>query len=646
MKLIDNTIYIEFAELVGVGIPANTLKNAKLRNSPSWPFIQDPNDKRKVLMPFEKLKDEYKRKIEIRYGDVYEYMAKQPIKNLVKFDDKAEAFFLAYKYDDNKVLSSEHVKKYTIAANWLNMFKEVLQDKKQLKKMLNMTVEEFFNHVIDIITIDKIDLPATYKRLLETRREYEANGYASLISARFGNKFAAKIIDELSESTLLEMIAHNNQYDDVFVAIQYNKWAKKNNYKAIDPKTVGHHRRKKDHLIVMQREGNAELKGTYLKQAKGFRPTAPLLLVESDDNHLDLLFIDVDDTTPHKFYHKYKTIVVTDSFNDYVLGYAYAEKLSPELVRAAYMNAMYYIRSITGQWYLPHETKTDRWALKELQPLYKSLGNYFPTPVGSKNRGYIENFFGSAHWKRCLKAGANNYTGNNITAKFRGVNQEALERNKKDRPLIGDEAAQQIENAFHNMRFMPQSNGKSKHEVWMEAWSTMAEGGKRAISDEQFLMKLGIEHNHNGEGLRITNRGVRPIINGVQYSFDLKDYNMADINKRVVVLYDPFDMSRVLVTDHEQFRMMAYDARLNSRALADSNTDSRTYLNSILNEKKADVNLIATKKERRELVLASAGVDPETLLQAGVMTKELKQSAEQRRLAPPTQYEEDYLDQL
>lgn len=634
MKLIDNILYIEWREAIESGLSENTLKNAKLRKSPSWSFIDDPTDRRKVLIEFEKLKDEYKKKIQARFGNPYEYMAKLPIRNLVKWDDKAEECYLAYRYDINKTLPIEHVKKYTTAASWLNMFKAVTEDKKALKKLLNLTIEQFYTHAIEIITTDKIHLPTSYRRLLATRKEYETNGYNTLIDWRFGNKLAAKIKDELSESTLLEMIAHPNQYDDVIITQQYNTWAKAHNYKTIDTATVGVHRRKNDYLIIMSREGNAALNEKYLKQVKGFRPTAPLYMVESDDNHLDLLFIDPNDDTQSKYFHKYKAIVVIDSFNDYVLGYAYAENLSIDLVKAAYLNAMYHIRSITGAWYLPHETKSDRWAIASLEPFYKSLGNYFKTPVGSKHRGYIEQFFGNPHWKRCLKLGANNYSGNNMTAKFRGVNTEALERSKKDRPLIGNEAFEQIENFFYRLRHVPQSNGISKHDQWLNAFNALPAENKRLITDEQFLLKLGIEHNNQGKGIRITNRGVEPQIAGTKYSYDIASNSLLEyIGKSVSVIYDPYDMSRVLITDFDKVRLMGHDARLQSRALQDAEIDGRTYLNASLNEKRDDVNYIATRSTRRKTVLESAGFNAEGLLQAGVMVKEVRHLAEQKVLA-------------
>lgn len=641
MKLIENILYLEFAEMVDCGVSENYLRKAKSTKTKCWTFIDDPEDKRKVLVEFEGLKDVYKSKVQARFGNPYEYVAKLPIRKLVKWDDKAEEFYLSYRYDENKPLPIEHVKKYTLAASWLNMFKTVTEDKKALKKLLNLTIEQFYNHALQIITTDKIDLPTSYRRLVVSKdsalKKYNETGYASLIDWRFGNKIAAKVKDELSESILLELLSHPDQYDDVIIEMKYNLWAKKSGYKTIDKATVGNWRRKKGYDITMERNGNAELKNRFLRQAKGYRPSAPLYLVESDDNHLDLLFLDPENpkTTP-----RYIAIVVSDSYNDYPLGYAYAlagtlnEGQSIALVKAAYVNAMYYIRSITGNWHLPHETKTDNWAIKSLEPFYQSIGKWIKTPVGSKNRGYIENMFGSPHWKRCLKLGANNYVGNNMTAKFRGVNVEAVARNKKDRPLIGAEAHTQIENFFHRLRHLPQSNGISKHEQWLSAFNALPASEKRLVTDEQFLLKFGVEHNENGRTIRITNRGVEPQIAGKRYSFDLEGGSWIEyVGKPVKVIYDPYDMSRVLVTDFEKVRLIGREARLNPRALQDADTDSRTYLNSILLEKQQDVEGISQRSERRKQVLASAGLDAESLLQEGVLVKEIKQAAEQRMIS-------------
>lgn len=618
--------------MLSCGVLEDTIKQAKSRQYASWSFIDDPVDKRRVLIEYEKLSKSYKEKVHNRYGNPYNYVAKQPIKERVQWDARAEAFYLAYRFDKTKSLPLEHVDKYTKAASWLNMLREITKDKRTLKKVLNLSMDQFYTQTMELIKIEEVDLPRSYRKLLEKCKKYDSDGYSSLIDWRFGNTLAAKISDEISESVLLEMIQHENQYDDVFICKQYNIWASKNGYKTIEPATVGVHRKKNAHLIIMNREGNAALTEKYIKQVKGFRPSNPLYLVESDDNHLDLYFIDPDDNSASKYFHKYKAIVIIDSFNDYVLGYAYSETLNTSLVRAAYINAMYHIKECTGGWYLPFEIKTDRWAQKELRPFYESIGNYVPAALGNKHRGYIEQFFSKPLWKQCLKAGANNYSGNNITAKNRGINQEALNSNKKNWPVLGNESTLQVEQFFHRLRYMPDHNGRSKHAQWMEAWNQLSENKKRPCTEEQFLLKFGIEHNHNGEGIRITNKGINPKISGNQYSYDLEQYHMEYIGKSVSVIYDPFDMSRVLLTDYKKIRIIAREARLQPRAIQDGYMDSRHFLNSILQEKVDQVSSIAAASDRRKKVLNENHIDAEALLQAGVIIKEIKQVAEQKAL--------------
>lgn len=633
-------MYVKWNAAIEAGFSKGTLDGAKARKSNSWGFIDDPEDKRRVLIDFEKLKDDYKKKLTDKYGDPYVYVAQQPIREMIKRDLEAEKFYLNYQYvtaQGKRSLPEEHVEKYTIAASVLNVLKNL--DKAELKKKLNVTIEKFYNTLCEIIVLDKIDLPSSYRRLVvgeeSALSKYNALGYASLIDWRFGNQLAAKVADEVSESMLKELIAIGNQHDDVMLAMQYNAWAKNQNKETIHHATVGVWRRKYESEIIMYREGNAALKNKYIPQVKGFRPTQPLYLVENDDNHLDLLFIEPGNKSPRK----YISIVVADSFNDYALGKSYAlsgelgDRQSIALVKAAYVDAMYHIRELVGDgnWYSFHEVKSDRWAIKSLEPFYNKIGKFVPPSLGNKNRGYIEQFFGSAHWKRCLKLGANNYSGNNMTAKHRGVNMELFDRNVKNRRLIGDEAVEQIENFFFRLRTMPQSNGITKQQQWLEAFNAMPLSERKQITDEQFLLTYGIEHQpKNGELPRISNRGLECQISGVRYSFDIVGGTpIHEIGKQVNVLYDPYDMSRVLLTDYKGLRLMAREARLHPRALKDAQLDSRTYLNAVLNEKVDVVNKISAKAEKRQQTLTENFFDAEAVLQAGIMKKEIKQQAEQ-----------------
>ncbi|NOS92483.1 MAG: hypothetical protein HOP30_11210 [Cyclobacteriaceae bacterium] len=652
--LLEGKMYVKWGAAIEAGISKSTLDVAKNRKSNSWGFTDDPEDKRRVLIDFEKLKDEYKDKIKAKFGDPYEYVAKEPIRQMIVRDLEAEKFYMAYQYESaqgKRSLPETHVEKYTVAASVLNLLKKL--DKREVKEKLNIPLEKFYKHLCELIEADNISLPTNYRKLLAGKEsalaKYNALGYASLIDWRFGNQLAAKVADEVSESLLKEIIAKSNQYDDVLVAMQYNVWAKQQGKDTIHHSTVGVWRRKYASDLDMFRNGNASTKNTFLPQVKGYRPTQPLYLVENDDNHLDLLFLEPGNKSPRK----YISIVVADSFNDYPLGKSYAlngslsDGQSIALVKAAYVDAMYHIRELTGAWHLPHETKSDRWAIKSLEPFYKKMGNWVAPGLGNKNRGYIEQFFGSPHWKRCIKLGANNYSGNNMTAKHRGVNMEEFDRNVKNRRLIGNEAVEQIENFFHRLRSMPQTNGISKQEQWLEAFNAMPSTERKQITDEQFLITFGIEHQpKNGELPRISNRGLECQINGQRFSFDIVGGTpIHEIGKQVHVLYDPYDMSRVMLTDYKGLRMMAREARLQPRALKDAHRDSRTYLNAVLSEKLDAVKKISAKAERRQEVLNEHFFDVEAVLQAGVMVKEIKQYAEQKVLANGS-YEEDDFEQM
>ncbi len=66
---IDETIYVRWKAMIDAGISENTLKRANQRNSKSWHFLVDPDDKRSRLVEFDPLKDNYKKKIITVHGD-------------------------------------------------------------------------------------------------------------------------------------------------------------------------------------------------------------------------------------------------------------------------------------------------------------------------------------------------------------------------------------------------------------------------------------------------------------------------------------------------------------------------------------------------------------------------------------------------
>lgn len=622
MKLIDNTLYIEFSELASCGVSELYLRKAKSTGAKCWKFMDDPADRRRVLICYESLKDNYKHMVQERFGNPYDHIAREPIRSMVKPDHKAEEFYLQYRYDGDKFLPTEHVKKYSKAAAWLNMLVQMNQDKKLVKKQLNLKLDEFWTHVSAVIKSENIDLPTTYKRLRQQMAEYQEKSYTALIDWRFGNKLAAKVNDEVSESVLLELISHPNQHDDFRIAQTYNQWAVKNQYKPIDPATVGVHRRKNYYQIQGAREGNAAWYNTYGKIIHRNRPTAPMLLIGSDDNDLDLYFREErKGKTNH--YFRFKLIVIMDAHNDYILGYSYGETVTTDLIKAAYLDAIYHIKELTGGWYLPNQIQSDRWGLASLQNFYQNLAVYTPATAKVARAKYIEQAFGKV-WHSMLKMYPN-YAGTNITSQGR-INRDNLDLVKKDFPTV-KEGIQYIEDFVTRLRQLPDRvTGISKQQQWVTAFQNSEMSKQHQISDARMLHLFGEEHKHQHT---ITNGGIRVSFNGSQFIYDIPDdLYLQNVGKKVKITYDPYDLSRVLVSDGANLRFVAHEFEKMSSAIADYKVGERSRLHQLLDAKKNHVESIAAKKLDRTSTIERHSIDAQSMLQAQVLVKEVKQTAE------------------
>lgn len=626
MKIINSILYVEFDEVIEAGITTrNYLTKAKSTGSGSFTFLDDPSDKRRVLIEFESMKPEAKHKIEKRFGNPYDHCAKGPIRNMVSKDMKAEEFFLAFRYDDNKFLPIETVNNYVTAASWLNMLVKAEASKKEIKKLLNLSLADFWIKVTEIIKSDNIDLPSSYKRLRETLAEYQSNGYASIISKHFGNKRALKVSSELAESLLLELISQPYHDDDV-ICRQYNKWAVENNHEPITPATVGKWRRDHEALISAEKKGSKVWYNTHGKQIMRKRPSAPLLLVNADDNDLDLYF--KEETTNKKghavvnYFHREKLIVVIDAFNDYILGYAQADVVTADLVRLAFVDAMHHVHELTGNWYLPHQLQTDNWGKGTLTEFYSSIAIYTPATAKVARAKYIEQSFG-VKWHKHLKCYPN-YAGHNITAQNK-INEDALALRKKDFPAK-EFAPQQVNHFVESMRnLVNEKTGLTKQSEWLQAFHNSHKSQERQINEMQFLHLFGFTHNYSNT---ITNKGLTPMINGMERVFEIpEEFYLSTVGKRVSIVYEPIDLSRVLVTDGANLRFVAREYEKLPSALADFLPNDRARLNAKLNEKRRHVEFIAKQKEQRQDLLGKHKIDAEGLLQAGVMAKEIMQGA-------------------
>jgi hypothetical protein len=621
--------------------------------SKGYSTLPNIKEKGRLLFPFDGLGDKYKEAITKVYGDVHEYMAKKPIKELVVYDLEAEKFFLDNGFD------YDIARKKATAASWLNMLLKMYDDKKFIKNSLKLTLDVFNSNVVELIKIEKVELPTSFERLIYKKdsmlKRYKENKYEALVHGNTGKQNAIKVEAGECEYQLFELLKHPNDYDDVFVTILYNAWAKSKGYKNISVSTTTAKRIEWAEKIAPTRHGWSHTNDKYIKQVKRLPASTmhPLALVESDDYNINYYFKGQDGNP----FNRYVSYLVIDSATGLLLGKSYRVASAPvfDMVKLAWLDAMHYIKDLTGDWHLPYEVKADHWQRKIAHPFFKQIGKFIEPGIGNKHRGYIEPFFGSAHAKRCEKLPAHNllnYNGNNVTAANRGVNVEAIQLYQKQRPSIGSESDTQVEQFTWLMRNMPaftknNMNAPSKQDTFLQRWKETPAHIKRPISHMQMLYRFGFVHQPQGRSITITNRGIEPVIDGIKYSYDLPDYNnqvhLVD-RAEVFVVYDPFDMNEVLITDFKEVQFMAKHTHYHTAAVAYHQPGSRAALNMVLSEKK---ELAKKLNSAANTPLHGAGIDPKAIMLNGYQPKELTAAAEQAYHEQPAQQDEErqeYLD--
>src|SRR5690606_13620914 len=139
---------------------------------------------RKVLIEFDSLPQKYKHAVRKLYGDPYEYCAKQPILDLIDWDWQAQKFYQDYVLPNGAKLPDtdtdakgkpqiNYVHRYTEAATWLNTLVRLTDDKRALKRELNVSVMAFWDIAAEMIDIKKVSLPTNTRRLKDKVKSYK-----------------------------------------------------------------------------------------------------------------------------------------------------------------------------------------------------------------------------------------------------------------------------------------------------------------------------------------------------------------------------------------------------------------------------------------------------------------------------------------
>lgn len=588
MKIIDNKLFIEWSEMIEAGIKEDTLKKSSYRKSPSWHFIKDPQDNRKVLIGYEELRDSYKEKINRLFGNPYDYLAKAPIRKLVTTDFEAEQFFHQYRYDGDKFLPVEHRKKYLTAASWLNMMEKMNQDKKFIKKELKLSLAEFWENTCEIIKTDGIALPSTYQRLRTKMSEYKEKGYECLIDWRFGNKIAAKIGKtedgydesqaEKQKAFILKAASMHNNFDAMQICRAVNQVFAKQGWPQISHGTVYNLIKENTHLVTPGSRGKREYNANIAMQVTRRAPEFPLQYLTLDGWTVELLY---QDATGYN--NRLVAVIVLDATNKYPIGYAIGDRENTELIKQANRNAALHIQELFGANYQPRQMQSDNYGIKKLTPFYAAMAHlHTPAAVGNAKSKIIEPYFKYLNKTYCQTQP--NWSGFNITAAKRNQpNTEYLDKIKGSFP---DRAGVEKQ-----INMIMARERQIKIDEYMAKWELLPVEEKMLMKREDVLMVFGKSTGYTNS---ITGQGLLPTIDGVKYKYDTFDpcfRAMAHLNWQVI--YDEKDLSTVLALSEDgKHRFLLQQKHELPMAVHDMTPEDHQYLTQVNAFKKARVNEI------------------------------------------------------
>lgn len=518
-----------------------------------------------ALVEWETMEDEVKERYVAIYGDPtdeVERTRQSVLLDAMKYNEEAYSFFSSLKDDNGRRLPAEKVDLYTLQARVLDAVIVLRDARRSLigggKSRVDVwqRLSELVNDlawVRDSRGGRKYEhkLPATARTLRRKVREYEAEGWASLVHKGRGNTSAAKVKDERMAAVLHKLLSLHMNLNNVQVMDKYNEVAALTGMdKLRSPDTVERYRREMECTTLAHRRGATKMRNTLEMQVKREAPKTAFTYWTLDGWTVELLYQKKSEVMRRNggvikqqtltTYHNRKTmVVVLDACTKYPIGYAIGDNESTGLIREALRDAVRHGKELFGERYKPMQLQSDNYQRKAMTPFYEAMTKYYtPAAVHNAKSKIIEPYFNHLNKTYCQLC--ENWSGFNVTASPESQpNIEILNRNHKCLP---DE-----EGVIAQIHAMMAQERAAKIDAYRAAFAVTPREKLIPFGDEEYLRLMG---ETTGRTNRLTGAGLTMEIGGERLSFESFDMSLREhFNEDWIVRYDPDDLSRVLISN-------------------------------------------------------------------------------------------------
>ena len=582
MEMYNNTLCISPQELTGI-VSLSALQKMSQRGAVQQ--VRRACYGTSALYVVESLPVQYRAEVYRRYPDLKEQAESKPFVESVEVDGKAVQFFADYVLSDGRHLTTEKQAEYANNCAVLAAFGQMLaraNSHRMRQSKSRMNAGEFWEKAAAALPrlCDRWpnSLPNSPRRLRMKYAEFQQEGYVCMISKKYQNKNAAKVLDEEQTASMQVLLAHHNNLPDTEIARRYNMAARVKGWPQITASAVAVWREKFDLTTAAARRGATNFRNERTMQVKRSRPTAPFLMWTLDGWTCELLFqqttIDKQGRRTTTYHNRLTLEVVLDPCCDYPIGYAIGSHETPALITEALRNAAQHSRELAGTMLRSCQIQCDRYAIKTMADLYNAMGKHV-TPARAHNAKskVIEPYFGHLNTTYCQKF--DNWSGFGVTSdRKKQPNSEAL---NQLRHMFPDE--QGVREQIHQIMAYERA---TKREQFMQMYGKLSEDNRLPLTKESYLLYFGAT---TGLTNALEGCGLRPTLLGIK-----RDYDCWDITFRVhaaekwQVRFDPDDLTEVLAVNEDgSRRYMLKEKYVQPMALAERSEGDAEQLAAVRN---------------------------------------------------------------
>lgn len=482
----------------------------------------------------------FRKKIIEMVGDIFEAMQEGLL--TIEHDAKAAQFYDEYETAEGRLLPEQKRREYYATACVLNAVTRFISERNGKADVMGVRPGNAFRLILD--NLSKVDvrqwpysLPDNVRSLERKWQRYKADGYASLVHRHYSNDQhnASKTGGGDQEKALIELLTVQN-WDMEQVAKLYNSTARVNGWKSLTAQTIANFAQRHKTAIYAARHGRNALRNTVSMQVKRSRPTAPLLFWTRDGWKAELFYQDGE-----KLYNTLTLEVVIDTYCDYPVGYAIADREGVGLINEAMRNAVKHTEELFGQMYRVNQLQSDNYGKAGMAKVDEEISAHVTyAAVGNAKAKVIEPYFRKLNHDYC--ALMPNWSGYGVTSKKNlQPNPELIRLRAKNFPTR-EECIRQLEAIIQTER-------AKKRQRMLDGFAKIKPQYLVEMSHRDYLSLWGEETPTRallrGSGLQIT-------IGGVKRTYDCFDQGMRrHPSERWAVRYDPRDLSRALAISED-----------------------------------------------------------------------------------------------